>query len=200
MFSGLRGIMETQVEPSRISGATPAAPDRHATPWPVFSGLAVALSVFALIARLTAGPRFDPLLIAATLAAAILLIARLLVHDHPPPTAASSSESLKDVLDSAGQPVVRTDLGKRLADVPRTGPATNLFASRILLAPLKEISSEVDLLNYFKIEPGHAYKVVIRRSKGLPKVDEVGRPLKEIEVSCSFEAPEVGLLRQTPRR
>ena len=105
-----------------------------------------------------------------------------------------------DVLDSAGQPVVRTDLGKRLADVPRTGPATNLFASRILLAPLKEISSEVDLLNYFKIEPGHAYKVVIRRSKGLPKVDEVGRPLKEIEVSCSFEVPEVGLLRQTPRR
>jgi PAS domain S-box-containing protein len=130
--------MGTQVEQSSISGATPAAPDRHATPWPVLSGLVIALSVFALIARLTAGPRFDFLLIAATLAAVILLIARLLVHDQPPPAAASSSELLKDVLDSAGPAVVSIDLTGRLTYV---NPAAERMLGRYAAELMTEWST-----------------------------------------------------------
>jgi hypothetical protein len=104
-----------------------------------------------------------------------------------------------EVLDAAGQPVERTELGKRLGAVPRTGPVVRISVSRIELPPLKEINSEIDLSNYFKIEPGRAYKVIVRRLQGLPKVDEVGRPVKEVEVSCSFEVPETGL-RATTRR
>jgi len=104
-----------------------------------------------------------------------------------------------EILDAASQPVERTDLGRRLAAVPRTGPVVKISVSRIELAPLKEINSEIDLSNYFKIEPGHAYRVIIRRSQGLPAVDEAGRPVTAIEVSCSFEVPDIGL-RVTARR
>jgi hypothetical protein len=57
-----------------------------------------------------------------------------------------------------------------------------------------------NLSNYFKLEPGHAYTVVIRRSRGLPTVDELGRPLKEVEVRCSFDVPDYGIPRVTHPR
>jgi len=105
-----------------------------------------------------------------------------------------------EVLDSDGQMVERTDLGTRLAAVPRGGALVSPTLSVIHLAPLREISSEVDLSNYFRILPAHAYKVTIRRSQGLPATDEFGKSLKEVEVSCSFEVSERGLPRDTPHR
>jgi hypothetical protein len=100
-----------------------------------------------------------------------------------------------DVLDSTGHSVERTELGRKLAAVPRTGPFVSPSVSVIQLAPLQEVNSELDLSNYLKILPGHAYKVIIRRSQGLPTTDELGRALKEVEVSCSIDVPEIGLPR-----
>jgi hypothetical protein len=53
----------------------------------------------------------------------------------------------------------------------------------------------LDLAKRFEIKPGQAYKVTIRRSRGLPKTDEDGKPLKNVEVSCSFDVPDNGILR-----
>ena len=63
------------------------------------------------------------------------------------------------------------------------------------LVPLEETTLRLDLAKRFEIKPGQAYKVTIRRSRGLPKTDEDGKPLKNVEVSCSFDVPDNGILR-----
>ena len=106
-----------------------------------------------------------------------------------------------EVFDSAGRPVEQTEDGKKCAEVLRMGQPT--FITRIShqeLAPNKQTVYPMNLSGFFKIEPGHAYTVVIRRSRGLPKVDELGRPLKDVEVSCSFDVPDYGIPRPTRRR
>ena len=106
-----------------------------------------------------------------------------------------------EVFDSAGRPVEQTDSGKECAEIFRTGhPGYITRISRHQLAPMQQAVYPVNLSDYFKIEPGHAYTVVIRRSQGLPKDDELGRPLKEVEVSCSFEVPDFGIPRPTRHR
>jgi hypothetical protein len=100
-----------------------------------------------------------------------------------------------EILDSAGQPVARTELGKRVIDASREGAVNVGLASRFQLVPMQATTLKIDLSNYFKIEPGHAYKVTVRRSEGFPAVDEAGKPLKEVEASCSFDVPDYGLLR-----
>jgi hypothetical protein len=104
-------------------------------------------------------------------------------------------EFIFEVLDSAGRPVARTELGERTSE-EMARQARNLgWAARNPLPPWQEITIRADLSKLFRIEPGHAYKVTIRRSRGLPKTDESGKPLKAVEVSCSFEVPDYGILR-----
>jgi hypothetical protein len=37
--------------------------------------------------------------------------------------------------------------------------------------------------------------VIIRRSRGLPKTDADSKPVKNVEVGCSFDVPDYGILR-----
>jgi len=53
----------------------------------------------------------------------------------------------------------------------------------------------MNLAKVFQIEPGHAYKITLRRFRGLAKTDEAGKPLQQVEINCSFEVPNVGILR-----
>lgn len=100
-----------------------------------------------------------------------------------------------DVVDSEGRPADKTDLGRRVIE-PRSPQGRPLGAvERIQIAPQQENTIRVDLSNYFKIEPGRAYRVTIRRSRGIPDTDDAGKPIKEVEISCSFEVPSIGLPR-----
>jgi hypothetical protein len=106
-----------------------------------------------------------------------------------------------EVVDSTGRPAEQTDSGKQCADLRSIDSPTVVFSfSRHQLAPMQKTVYTVGLSRYFKIEPGRAYTVVVRRSRGLPKVDEAGRPLKDIEVSCSFDVPNYGITRPAHRR
>lgn len=92
--------------------------------------------------------------------------------------------------------MARTELGERTSEGLARPPGPNLgWADRFELVPWQETTIKADLSKLFRIEPGHAYKVTIRRSRGLPKTDESGKPLKAVEVSCSFEVPDYGILR-----
>jgi hypothetical protein len=106
-----------------------------------------------------------------------------------------------EVFDSAGRPVEQTEDGKKCAEIHLMAhPNIVTSISHQELAPNKQTVYPLTLSAFFKIEPGHAYTVVIRRSRGLPKVDELGRPLKDVEVSCSFDVPDYGIPRPTRRR
>jgi hypothetical protein len=107
-----------------------------------------------------------------------------------------------EVLDSAGRPIEQTEFGKECAEIfRRIGPPTMVLSySHHHLAPTQQTVHPVDLSNLFKVEPGHAYTIVVRRSRALPKVDELGRPIKDVEVSCSFDVPDYGIPRVTRHR
>jgi hypothetical protein len=105
-----------------------------------------------------------------------------------------------EVFDSSGRPVERTDLGKRVAALHKDS-SPQAFSSGGLgrLAPLQTIVEKRNLADYFKIGPSRAYTVTIRRSRGLPKIDEYQKPIKDVEVSCSFDVPDFGIPRSTRR-
>ena len=107
-----------------------------------------------------------------------------------------------EVFDSAGRPIEQTESGKQCAEIfRRIGPPTMVLSySHHHLAPTQQTVYPVDLSNLFKVEPGHAYTVVVRRSRGLPTVDELGRPIKDVEVSCSLDVPDYGIPRVTRHR
>ena len=105
------------------------------------------------------------------------------------------SEFVIDVFDSTGAKVARTERGRRVEGADTSNSRLVLSLTPVQLAPLQETAHALDLSNFFQIEPGHAYKVTLRRSKGLPKTDVEGKPLKEVEVSCSFEVRDYGILR-----
>jgi len=100
-----------------------------------------------------------------------------------------------EVLDAAGLAVPRTEFGKRLPSGPGRQPTGRLSLHDFKLAPLEELTLKMDISKVYQVEPGHAYKVTLRRLWGIPKVDEAGKPLQQPEISCSFEVPEVGILR-----
>jgi hypothetical protein len=103
-----------------------------------------------------------------------------------------------EVLDSSGKAVPQTELGRDHSDLvahpdprrPYTGPV-----SVFDLVPLQEFTDEIDIAMFYRVRPGQAYKIKVRRAAGLPGVDEAGKPLKQVEVSCSVDIPEIGLLR-----
>jgi PAS domain S-box-containing protein len=95
--------------------------------WPALAGLALALAIGAVAARLMAGHRFDSLLVFAALAAAVVLGLRLLIRDPALPQSSSAAlpESLpgslpgllRDIFDSAGPGMIALDLNGRLTHV-----------------------------------------------------------------------------------
>ena len=107
-----------------------------------------------------------------------------------------------EVLDSAGRPEEQTESGKQCEQIfRRVGPPTMVLSiGHHHLAPMQQARYPVDLSELFKIEPGRAYTVVVRRSRGLPTVDEAGKPLKEVEVRYSFEVRDEGIPRATRHR
>ena len=100
-----------------------------------------------------------------------------------------------EVLDSNGQEVARTGYGKRLPSGPGRQLTGRASVQQIKLAPLEETTFRMNISRVYQVEPGHAYKVTLRRLWGLPKVDEAGKPLQQPEISCSFQVPDVGILR-----
>ena len=107
---------------------------------------------------------------------------------------APAAEFEADVLDSAGRPIARTEAGNRAVN-PNRKFSGAISVSLLQLVPLQETILRVDVSKLFDIAPRKAYTVTIRRSRGLPKIGEDGKPLKNAEVSCSFDVPEYGILR-----
>ena len=100
------------------------------------------------------------------------------------------------VLDSSGKPVPLTERGKKERDSAAHPGAVHIGSASVIdLGPLKEFKDKIDLSEYYQVQPGQAYKIGIKRTKGLPIVDEGGKPLKRVEVSCSVEISEFGILR-----
>jgi hypothetical protein len=99
-----------------------------------------------------------------------------------------------EIWDSTGHPVSLTDAGKRAAASSRQYLGA-ISVSILDLVPLQDITLKLDVSKRHEIRPGEAYKVTIRRSRGLPTTDEDGKALKNVEVSCSFDVPNYGILR-----
>jgi hypothetical protein len=102
-----------------------------------------------------------------------------------------------EVLDSSGKSVPPTKEGEKSfimahdpLQVPLGGPIGYLE-----LGGMQDFSGTINLAQLFQIRPGQAYKVRIRRSKGLPKVDEHGKPLKDPELRCTVDIPDYGIPR-----
>jgi hypothetical protein len=100
-----------------------------------------------------------------------------------------------EVVDSSGQAVARTEFGKRVADSNWKLTGTFVSVQQVRLVPLEETIIKMNIAKVFQIEPGHAYRVTLRRFRGLPTTDEAGKPLQQVEINCSFEVPEYGILR-----
>jgi len=86
--------------------------------WSVLGGLALILSVGAVVLRLVAGSRFDGLLVLAACGSAFLLALRMLesrtVLEEDPSAALPVAEPLREILDSAGPALVAIGTDLRL--------------------------------------------------------------------------------------
>ena len=103
------------------------------------------------------------------------------------------SDFTVDIRDADGKPVALTVEGRRAEAYAGQFPAISV--SQIELAPLEEKIMMLDLSWQYEIRTGQEYRVTIRRSRGIPRNDAEGKPLKKVEVSCSFEVPDYGILR-----
>jgi hypothetical protein len=106
-----------------------------------------------------------------------------------------TAEFRVEVLDSAGQPAPFTDEGKRASHNSHQFQGAH-SVSLIQLVPLEATTMTLDVSRRIEIKQGQAYRVTIRRSEGLPLKDEGGKPLKDVEVGCTFEVPDYGILKQ----
>jgi hypothetical protein len=94
------------------------------------------------------------------------------------------------LLDLTGKRAPLTDYGKSLTpgretvEAPYIGPA-----SVGELAPGEEQKRELYLSQIYKIEVGQAYIVRVQRDFGLPKTNQIGRPIKPSGLSCSLQVP-----------
>ena len=93
-----------------------------------------------------------------------------------------------NVLDSSGASVPLTEEGKKALMASHdslnrvSGPVT-----AITLGISGESTRDVNLAQLYQLKPGQAFTVGIWRSKGLPAVDENGKPLKDVELRCTVE-------------
>jgi hypothetical protein len=107
-------------------------------------------------------------------------------------------EYVVEVVDSSGKPVPMTDRGRSLADAaskPRDpldyiGPA-----ARVKLTPGQEINTKMDVSQVFRVVSGTAYKIRLRRTAGLPAVDEYGKAISQRDLSCTVMIDSAGVLR-----
>ncbi|MGD0733084.1 MAG: PAS domain S-box protein, partial [Terracidiphilus sp.] len=99
--------------------AAQAVESRWPQAWPVLAGLTLILAVTAVVARLTAGARFDALLVVAAGTPAAVLALRLLVRDSTVSEliAAPADDRLKDMFESAGPGVVAISIDGQLTYV-----------------------------------------------------------------------------------
>jgi hypothetical protein len=103
-----------------------------------------------------------------------------------------------EVLDSTGKPVPMTEHSKSIAEAasrPRDPFGHQGPAYRAKLMPGQDSHFQMDVSQIYQVVPGRAYKIRIKRSAGLPKVDEYGKPLQQRELSCTVIIDERGVLR-----
>ena len=98
------------------------------------------------------------------------------------------------IRDSSGEAVPLTELGKRAATSSRKYPGA-VSVAVFDLVPSEERTVLLDVSTHYEITPGRGYRITLRRSRGLPAVDEDGKPLKNIEVSYYLGVPDYGILR-----
>jgi hypothetical protein len=96
------------------------------------------------------------------------------------------------VLDSGGKPAPLTEYGKK-ALAPRQGPPSfSGPVSSFDLQPGQEVTQEAHLSAGHQIEPGKAYTVKVRCSRGFPMVDPDGWPAmpprRELRVTLEIPA------------
>jgi len=108
---------------------------------------------------------------------------------------APAREYVFDVLDSSGASVPLTEEGNAalMANDPLnrvSGPV-----SAITIAVSGELTRDTNLAQLYQLKPGQAYTVRIWRSKGLPTVDEGGKPLRDPELRCTIKIPDYGIAR-----
>lgn len=101
------------------------------------------------------------------------------------------------VSDQDGRPTSMTEYGKNLQpgqdtpEAPYVGPNASFD-----LSPAQEFKTEVYLTQLYKITPGQAYTIRVRRAWGLPKVDQAGRAIERPQLNCSLVVPAGPLVVQ----
>ena len=119
-----------------ISKILPAVRGGVSLLWAVLAALVLLLAAGAVVARLAAGPRFDPLLMLSAVAAAAVLILRLPMRAKPAAAPAPTSEPLKDLVDSAGPAIVSIGLHGRLTYVnPAAERLLGYHAAELMALP-----------------------------------------------------------------
>jgi hypothetical protein len=106
-------------------------------------------------------------------------------------------EYIFEVMDASGEPVPPTEEGKQVA-AALANTSTRRFSEPLAvldLSPAEEFTAHIDLSVLYQIQPGRAYKIRVKRSKGLPQKDQYGRPTERSEVSVVVDIPEMGILR-----
>lgn len=105
-------------------------------------------------------------------------------------------EYVIEVLDAVGKPVAMTERGKSVADAasrPRDPRGYYGPVGSANLAPGEENYVQMNIKQIYQVEPGRAYTIKMKRSVGLPKVDEHGKPLQQPELSCTVTIDERGV-------
>jgi hypothetical protein len=108
----------------------------------------------------------------------------------------SANEYNISASDASGRDVPMTETGgKYLAEVSRP-PAERTFVSASIfdLQPAQEFKIQMYISHFFKIEPGQAYTIRLGRASGLPKVNQVGTPIKHPDLNCSLTIPAGALV------
>jgi hypothetical protein len=90
-----------------------------------------------------------------------------------------------------------TERGKNTREAasrPRTPFGYYGPASAFKLMPGEDVYIQVDLSKFYQVVSGRAYTIKMKRSVGLPKLDEYGKALQR-ELSCTVVIDERGVLR-----
>jgi hypothetical protein len=96
------------------------------------------------------------------------------------------------VMESGGNPAPLTEYGKKVL-TPRQGPPSfSGPVSSFDLEPGQELTRETHLSAVYKIEPGQAYTIRVRCSRGFPMVNPEGWPVmpprRELRVTLEIPA------------
>jgi hypothetical protein len=100
------------------------------------------------------------------------------------------------VLDSEGNPVPLTDFGRQWFSAPGARPAGHSVSVSVTdLEPSEQFTDRLNLASAFQLRPGGTYTVKLRRSRDLPPVDAMGRPLPELSATVIIGAGPAGTER-----